>query len=167
MLFSMFILTILSIFIGYIFFDAFLGIGSLFFSNSIFILNFNYSILDAEFSLYYIKFLSLIFMFFGISLGFILYTIIYNNSYYIIFNVKLFYYIYYFFNKALYFDYILNNYFLNYILKLSYFNIYKYIEKGIFELFGPFFILNSFIKVYYFFNYFNKGLIYDYIFIIL
>ena len=66
MLIPMFILTICSIIVGYLFYDAFIGIGSLFLVNSVFINIDNYSILDAEFSLFFLKYLPLIFTFFGI-----------------------------------------------------------------------------------------------------
>jgi NADH-ubiquinone oxidoreductase chain 5 len=52
MTFSMFVLFFFSIFAGYIFNEAFIGIGSSFFGNSIFIFFNNFSIFDAEFSLF-------------------------------------------------------------------------------------------------------------------
>src|SRR4051812_38078967 len=164
MLFSMFILMICSIIIGYIFYDAFIGIGSTFLINSIFINISNYSILDAEFSLFFIKYLALIFTLLGIFSFFIINKFFFN--FYIIKN-RFFYNFYYFFNKALYFDYIFNNLILTYILNFSYYIIYKYIEKGIFELYGPIYIYYFINRLYYLLKYFNKGLIYDYIFIIL
>jgi NADH-ubiquinone oxidoreductase chain 5 len=164
MLIPMFVLTICSIFVGYIFFDAFIGIGSNFLISSIFVNINNYSILDAEFSLFFVKYISLIFMLLGISLFFFFNKFFFN---FFILKNRFFYNIYYFFNKALYFDYIFNNLFINYVLKFSYFNIYKYIEKGVFELYGPVYIYNFINKVYNYFKFFNKGLVYDYIFIIL
>lgn len=167
MLFSMFILMICSINIGYLFFDGFLGIGSLFLFNSIYTNLYNYSILDAEFSLFLIKYVSLIFMFLGLF-SFFFFNFFFFEYFFLLFlNNKIFYFIYYFFNKALYFDYILNNLFLIYIMKFSYLNIYKFIEKGIFELYGPIYVYLIINKLYLFFKYFNKGYIYNYIFIIL
>jgi len=78
MLFSMFILTFCSIFVGYLFYDAFIGIGSLFLINSIYINIINYSVLDAEFSLFFIKYVPLIFTFLGISLFFLINKFFFN-----------------------------------------------------------------------------------------
>jgi NADH-ubiquinone oxidoreductase chain 5 len=164
MLSSMFILTICSIIIGYIFYDAFIGIGSTFLVNSIFININNYSVLDAEFSLFFLKYLPLIFTLFGFFLFFFFNKYFFN--FYILKNRFTFNF-YYFFNKALYFDFIFNSLFIDYILKFSYYDIYKFIEKGIFELYGPVYIYKFINKFYNYLNFFNKGLVFDYIFVIL
>ncbi len=167
MLISMFILVFFSIFVGYVFYDAFLGIGSIFWSNAIYVSLLNYSILDAEFSLLFVKFIPLFFTFFGIIIFLIFYKYFFYFSFVLIFKVRFIYNLYYFFNKAFYFDYVLNKLFLDFLLKYSYMYIYKYIEKGFFEYFGPI-LLNKIIYIFYDrLSFFNSGLIYYYIFNIL
>lgn len=70
MFFPMFILFFFSIFIGYLFSEAFLGIGSFFLTNSIFVYIFNYSVFDVEFSLFFVKYMPLIISLLGIYLFF-------------------------------------------------------------------------------------------------
>jgi NADH:ubiquinone oxidoreductase subunit 5 (subunit L)/multisubunit Na+/H+ antiporter MnhA subunit len=167
MLIPMICLSFFSIVIGYIFYDSFLGIGSIFWNNSIFISLLHYTILDAEFSLFFIKFLPLIFTLLGIIFFFLLNKFMFNFLYKLIFLNKIFWYIFYFFNKALFFDNIINDYFISFILKISYLSIYKYIEKGILELFGPIIIYKMLYTLYFIIKKFNDGLIFNYIFIIL
>jgi NADH-ubiquinone oxidoreductase chain 5 len=167
MILPMSILSICSIFVGYLFYDSFLGIGSMFWGNSIYINLLNYSILDAEFSLFLIKFMPLIITLLGILSFFIINKFLWDFFFYYFFKNNYIWFIYYFFNKALFFDYIINNVFLNYLLKLSYFYVYKYIEKGVFEFFGPILIYIFFSKIYNELKFLNSGLIYNYIFLIL
>lgn len=133
---SLIFLSFLSIFIGYIFSDSFIGVGSLFI-NSLTFLNINkYLIFDVEFDLYFIKFLPLIISLFGMFLFFIFYNymniINYNNIYVIIFK---------FFNKAMLFDYFYNHFVIEGLLKFSYFNMYKKLEKGLFEYFSYIYVI--------------------------
>lgn len=167
MLIPMVLLSILSIIIGYIFFDSFLGIGNIFWSNSIYLNLLHYTNLDAEFSLFYMKYVPLIFTLFGIFFFFFFNKFFFNYSFYLLLNNFVFNKIYYFFNKSLYFDNILNNYFVILILKFSYLLIYKYVEKGIFELLGPIIIYKIINISNYILKFFNDGLVYNYIFIIL
>jgi len=167
MLIPMIFLAFCSMLVGYIFFDAFLGIGSLFWGNSIYVSLLNYSVLDAEFSLYLVKYIPLVFTLFGIISFFVFNKYFFLNSFFLLFKNRFLYNCYYFFNKALYFDFVFNSIFLNYLLKYSYNYVYKYIEKGIFEYLGPILIY----KIIYFLNYrlsqLNSGLVYNYIFLIL
>jgi hypothetical protein len=127
----------------------------------------NYSLLDAEFGLFFYKFVPLIITLCGISFFFIFNNYLFDYSFFLLLTNKLFLNIYYFFNKSLFFDYLFNNLFVNYILNYSYLNVYKYLEKGVFELYGPIFILDKLADFYVYLRYLNSGLIYFYIFLIL
>jgi proton-translocating NADH-quinone oxidoreductase chain L len=164
MLLAMLFLFFASILIGYLCFDAFLGLGSLFLINTVYINIVNYSIINAEFSLFFIKYIALFVTLFGIFLFFFFNKFFFN---YFFFKNNYFYNIYFFFNKAFFFDYIWNNIFLNNIFKYSFFYIYKYIEKGLFELYGPIYFIWYLNYFYNFFKLYNTGLIYNYIFFIL
>lgn len=139
------LLALFSIFFGFIFSDLFVGVGSDFFGNSLFIHPNNISIVEAEFSInYFIKLLPAIFSFIGaISALFI-----YNNSPEFIINLTnktLGRKIYSFLNGKYYFDVLYNHYIIRSGLKLSY-KISKEIDRGVIELLGPYGLTNSFLN---------------------
>jgi NADH-ubiquinone oxidoreductase chain 5 len=69
----LFILSIGSIFLGYLFKDMFIGMGSTFFGNSIYVLSENVNLIEAEFLHPIIKFTPVIFSIFGAILSLYLY----------------------------------------------------------------------------------------------
>jgi NADH-ubiquinone oxidoreductase chain 5 len=77
--FPLFFLCIGSIFFGYLFKDLFIGIGSQFFGNSIFILPKNYNMIDAEFLPLVIKMIPFFFSLCGIGFSFLINYYFYNN----------------------------------------------------------------------------------------
>jgi NADH-ubiquinone oxidoreductase chain 5 len=167
MLIAMVVLSFFSIFVGYVFFDSFLGIGSVFWSNSIYIFINNYTILDAEFSLFFVKYIPLLFTILGVLFFFFFNKYLFEFSFYLVLTKKKIRNIYYFFNKSIYFDNIFNSYFLKYIMEFSYSYIYKYVEKGVLEVLGPIFVYRLFTSLYKYIKIFNDGLIFNYIFIII
>ena len=138
----LFILALFSIFFGFIFSDLFVGIGSDFFGNSLFIHPKNISLIEAEFSLpLIIKLLPAILSLLGATLAIFLY----NYSSQIIINITETYLgrkIYTFLNGKYFFDIIYNNYFITEGLKLGY-NISKILDKGVIELIGPYGLSSS------------------------
>lgn len=147
------ILSLFSIFFGYIFSDMFVGMGSDFFGNSLFIHPNNITLVEAEYSLnLFIKLLPTILSFLGSAIGLILY----NHSPYLlsVFNeYKLIKNLYRFLNGKYYFDVIYNNYIFSNGFKLGY-TISKKLDRGVIELVGPhglsslfFFISNKISKL--------------------
>jgi NADH-ubiquinone oxidoreductase chain 5 len=133
----LFILSLFSILFGYIFSDLFLGVGSAFFGNSLFIHPNNISIIEAEFSLpIFIKLLPAIFSLLGASLAIFLY---HKNSEFIInfTETSVGRKIYTFLNGKYFFDVIYNNYFISGGLNLGY-SISKVLDRGVIELLGPY-----------------------------
>jgi len=133
----LFILSLFSIFFGYIFSDLFVGVGSDFFSNSLFIHPNNISIIEAEFSLGIgIKLLPAVFSLFGAIFAIILYNkypeIIINLT-----STSLGRKIYTFLNGKYLFDIIYNNYIIFSSLQVGYI-ISKNIDRGVIELLGPY-----------------------------
>ena len=131
----LFILSVASIFFGYIFSDLFVGIGTDFFGNAIFIHPNNIFLVEAEFSLNpFIKLLPAIFSFIGAISAYILYNFIPNSlvSYFPKFKL-----IYDFLNGKYYFDVIYNKFIVIFGFNLG-FKISKEIDRGIIELFGPY-----------------------------
>lgn len=136
-LLPLFILSILSIFIGYIFSDIFVGIGSDYLNNSIYIKYEHFNNIETEFIHPFLKNLPLIFTFLGLILSYyFFYSFNINNkkNNYVIFKIKQ--KLYEMFYNAGFF-----NFFYNKLYVLAFSNFYKinvkYIEKGFFEIFGP------------------------------
>lgn len=140
----LFILALFSIFFGYVFSDLFVGVGSDFFGNAIFIHPRNISIIEAEFSLPLIikllpAFLSLI----GASLAVFIYHSK-NGSQFIIglTDTTLGKKVYTFLNGKYLFDVVYNNFIIAGGLNIGYL-ISKLLDRGVIELIGPYGLSNT------------------------
>ena len=133
------ILSFLSVFVGYMFYDLFLGLGSNFFEGSICLFNDSiqeFAILKKynEFLIVYpIKILPLFYTLFSV---FFIFQIFYYNAYmaYICLFNNLFYSIYVFFNQAWFLNY-LNKYIMSTLFNLSVY--FYYFDKSVLEWYGP------------------------------
>lgn len=163
---SLLVLAICSIFIGYLFFELFIGMGSNFFNNSLYINYLNETNLNSEFSLFIMKYVPLLLTIMSI-IFFCLYIFFYKNLYFYFFEKSIFLKFYKLSNKAFYFDIIYNDLFFLKFLELSYFKMYKYVEKGFLSYFLVNFVKNCLLNIYNVFVKVYSGLIYDYIFLIL
>ena len=135
-IFPLFVLALFSIFFGFVFSDLFVGVGSDFFGNSLFIHPNNISIIEAEFSLpILIKLLPSIFSLIGASLAVILY---HKSPIFLIelTETSLGRKIYTFLNGKYFFDVVYNNYIVSVGLQLGY-TISKVLDRGVIELLGP------------------------------
>lgn len=137
----LFILALFSIGFGYIGSDLFVGVGTDFFANSIFIHPNNVTIIEAEFSMNpIVKQLPLIFTIIGATSAFIIYnymptiTVDITESY-------LGRRVYSFLNGKYYFDIVYNNYIIGFGLKLGYI-VSKVLDRGVIELVGPYGLSN-------------------------
>jgi NADH-ubiquinone oxidoreductase chain 5 len=131
------ILSLFSIFFGYIFSDLFVGIGTDYFGNAIFIQPNNISLIEAEYSLNkFIKLLPTIISILGATSAIYLYHI--NPEFIIsLTNNKLGRKIYTFLNGKYLFDIVYNNYIITPGLKIGYI-ISKILDRGVVELVGPY-----------------------------
>ena len=126
-----------SIFIGYISKDLFVGLGSNFWNNSIYIHPLNNQMIDAEFLPTFFKILPVIFSFSGLFGAFYLYFFKFKFLY----NLKISKYglvFYNFLNRKWYFDKIYSEFITQYILQIGYTFTYKMIDKGLIEMCGPY-----------------------------
>nr|YP_010117992.1 NADH dehydrogenase subunit 5 [Phytophthora captiosa]QPN54003.1 NADH dehydrogenase subunit 5 [Phytophthora captiosa] len=126
-----------SIFIGYISKDMFVGLGSDFWNNSIYINPLNNQMIDAEFLPTFFKLLPVILSFCGLFSAFYLYFFKFKFLY----NLKISkygLYFYNFLNRKWYFDKIYYEFINQYILKIGYDFTYKMIDKGLIEMCGPY-----------------------------
>ena len=133
----LFLLSLFSILFGFVFSDLFVGVGSDFFGNSLFIHPNNISLIEAEFSLpIFIKLLPVILSLLGASLALLLY---HNNPEFVISLTEniLGRKIYTFLNGKYLFDVIYNQYIIAGGLQLGYY-ISKVLDRGVIELIGPY-----------------------------
>ena len=142
----LFFLIILSLLIGFISKDLFVGLGSPFFINSIYIEPQNYIKTDSEFISYKFKIIPLLLTILGGTSAF--FISLYNINFFIKTNQN--YFILAFINfllKKWYFDKIYNQYFGLNSLNISYILTYKDIDRGFLEFLGPFTIVNKMQKI--------------------
>ena len=128
------ILCIGSMFSGYFCRDMFLGAGSDFFRQTIFVLPKHLTIVDAEFIPAFYKLLPLIFATSGLVLAF--FVMHFFSIYYSEFWKKQ-RSLYFFLLKKWYFDTIYNKFITLPLLKTCFSVFFKIIDKGIIELLGP------------------------------
>jgi NADH-ubiquinone oxidoreductase chain 5 len=133
----LFILSFGSIFVGYIFKDMFIGIGSIFLNDSIgYNTQINYNaLIEAEFLFVGIKLLPIIFSILSGIIALILYNYYPEYTYFIGNNYLI--NIYKFFNKKWYFDLIYNRIIVKFILDFGYFITFKMLDRGLIEFIGP------------------------------
>ena len=147
------ILSVLSILIGYLTKDLFIGFGTQFWGSSIFINPQNYLLLDIEFINLFYKLFPLIVTLLGIFSAYFLYS--YELlSFLKVKKTKLFKVIYNFISKKWFFDRMYNQFVSQNFLYLSYSLSYKDLDRGLLEILGPvgiiktLNILNKYLKTY-------------------
>jgi NADH-ubiquinone oxidoreductase chain 5 len=129
-------LSFFSIFIGYFFKDMFVGLGTDFWGNSIYVLPQNVLLLEAEFLDTSIKIFPVCLSLLGATSAFILYNFYFKILY--LFKMSLIgRNIYIFFNRKWFFDKIYNYVLAHNILTWSYVYTYQNLDRGLFELIGP------------------------------
>jgi proton-translocating NADH-quinone oxidoreductase chain L len=155
------ILALGSIFIGYLTKDMFIGLGSNFWNNAIYIQPQNMQMIDAEFLPTIFKLLPVLFSIFGLCLAFILYH--FNFKFFYQFKISKFgLFFYNFLNKKWFFDKIYYEFINQKILNISYNITYKLIDKGFIEFFGPYGLLYLFSNWSKKITYLQTGYIYHY-----
>ena len=132
----LFILAFPSIFIGYLSRDLFIGLGTGFWNNAIFVFPTNLNMIDAEFANQFFRLLPLCLSLTGASLALILYNFAAKDLYLLKTSVigrK----IYTFLNRKWFFDKFYNEYMNQALLVFGYHVSYKTIDRGIIEMVGP------------------------------
>jgi NADH-ubiquinone oxidoreductase chain 5 len=135
--FILIILCFFSIFFGYLTHDLYIGIGSDFFNNSIFVLPNKVTLIDSEFIPFYIKNIPLLFTLLGIALSLLInvkFSLFFTRCF---IKKKNYYYLYNFINKKFFFDKIYNYFIAKSILNFSYEITFKLIDKFFLENLGP------------------------------
>jgi len=157
----LFVLVFPSIFIGYLSRDLFIGLGSGFWNNAIFIFPTNLNIIDAEFAPQFFKLLPVCLSITGASLALFFYTFSSKDLYLLktsIIGRKL----YNFLNKKWFFDKVYNEYLNQVFLKFGYHVSYKTIDRGFIEMVGPFGLSKTVFKKSQSLSNLQTGSVYDY-----
>jgi proton-translocating NADH-quinone oxidoreductase chain L len=160
------LLTVFSIFIGYLTKDLFIGFGSPFWNNAIFILPNNNLSVDIEFISLFPKLLPLLLTIIGALFAYCLYAF-YVNKFFILKNSIQFKELYTFLNRRWYFDRIYNQFVSQSILSSGFLFFYKEIDRGLLEQFGPFGIIQIFKEVSKNLKSTQNGGVFHYVFIFL
>ena len=161
----LFILSLLSISIGFLTKEMFIGFGTDFWNGAIFILPQNYLLSDIEFISLFNKQLPLIFTISGTCFAYFLYSLNLNTY----FNVKKTstYKIFYnFLSRKWYFDRFYNQIIGQNVLYYSYVFSYQNIDRGIIEALGPSGIINNVRNTYTIVKNYQSGSIFHYLFMI-
>jgi NADH-ubiquinone oxidoreductase chain 5 len=159
----LFLLTFISILVGYLIKDIVIGFGTSYWNSSIFIKPSNYFLYDIEFLNILIKLIPLIFTFFGIILAFYLY----NEKIFTYFDKKINSFITYFtinfLNKKWYFDRFYNQFIVDNVLFVSFSYFYKAVDRGLIEEFGPVGFSNAIYNLVNFIKSYQDGIIFSYL----
>ena len=164
--FTLAVLSIPSIFIGYYLKDMIVGVGSPFFSTAIMVNPSNMNLFDAEFIPLFYKTLPVNLSIFGFSLALFLY--IFQSKF--LFKIKTSLVgnkMYNFLNRKWFFDKIYNEYLGQFFFKFGYSISYKFIDRGIFEILGPTGLSSMALNIGNKFHKMQSGFIYHYTLIIL
>ena len=158
----LFLLSILSVIIGYLSKEFFIGFGTNFWWNSIFILPTNYTLVDIEFLPLFFKIQPLLYTLAGIFSASFLYSFGLKN-FFIFKKTIIFKSLYNFFNRKWYFDKLLNIFISTPLLDTSYKYTYRTIDRGLVEKVGPWGIIQAIQSLLYYLRSFQTGYVYNYL----
>ena len=162
--FPLFVLIFGSVFFGYLFKDAIIGVGSSFFNHALFVAPNHLNVFFGEFLPTSIKLFPTILAFLGMISSFIFYK--YNSIY--LFNIKQHYIgrsLYIFFNKKWFFDKVYTEIVGQSGLRFAYDISYRLLDRGILEILGPFGLSHTISSIN--FSRFSSGHLFHYMFVIL
>ena len=137
MIFPLIILTFGSIFVGFMTKDFFIGLGSNFWNNAIFILPTHLFYIEAEFLPIKIKWLPFILSIMGILMASLINIFNYNFYYFNKVNLGLSFFSF-LINKKWYIDILHNRILVKFFLNFGYLISFKLLDRGFIELAGPF-----------------------------
>ena len=162
----LFLLSIGSIFIGFITKDMMIGLGTDFWGNSLFVLPENAFILEAEFIDTSVKLIPLVLSLSGAFLAFLLY----NFGSDMLFDLKtsnIGIKLYTFLNRKWFFDKVYNEVITQNLLVFAYKQTYQNLDRGIIELFGPHGISTSIYTKSNKISQIKVGFLFHYLFVLL
>jgi NADH-ubiquinone oxidoreductase chain 5 len=155
------ILSVPSIFIGYLSRDLFIGLGSPFWNGALFVMPSNLNAIDAEFIPHFFKLLPVGLSLTGATFALVLYTFSSKGLYVLKTSVtgrK----IYNFLNRKWFFDKVYNECISQTALSFGYFISYKTIDRGIIEMLGPWGLSKTVLSQTSTLSRLQTGLVFDY-----
>jgi NADH-ubiquinone oxidoreductase chain 5 len=162
--FPLLILALLSILVGYITKELFIGFGTNFWGSSLFTDPINYYLLDVEFIFLFYKLMPLILTVLGASCSFFLYSL--NvESYYEIKKTPSFKIFFNFLSRKWYFDRLYNQFAGQNVLYYGYEFCYKDIDRGIIERIGPIGLIDTITNIFNSLRKYQSGNIFHYLLI--
>lgn len=165
MILPLIILSLFSLFLGFLTKDIFIGLGTPFWNNSVYISPFNSITLDSEFIPLYIKWLPFLISLFGSFISIYFYHL-FPSFFFLYINKSFIVFIYSFFNKKWFFDKIQNDLFVSLLIKSGFNITYKIIDKGLLEFCGPLGFSRYIVLLSQQISYIESGIINQYAFII-
>ncbi len=161
MAFPLLFLAFGSLFVGYLAKDMMIGLGSNFWSNSVFVLPRNLVLLESEFIPQSDKFLPFYFTLGGAFLAYLVnYAKVFQS--YKLKTTQLGKNFYYFLNKRWFFDKVYNDYIVVSAFHFGYNISFKTLDKGTFEILGPSGISRTVENATQYFSKLQSGMIYHY-----
>jgi len=159
----LFLLCLLSISIGFLSKDIFIGFGTNFWNGSLFIQPNNYLLLDIEFIDLFYKLIPFILTLLGVFFAYFLY---FQNLdvFFILKQNEIFKLCYNFLNRKWYYDRLYNQFIGQNALVFSYFFTYKTLDRGIVEILGPSGIIDTIKQTSISFKSYQTGNIFHYLF---
>ena len=162
--FPLFILSTITVVLGFLTRDLFIGFGTHFWGQSIFVLPQNYVLSDIEFIPLYYKLLPLNISILGTFFSYFLYSFD-LSTFYSIKKLRNFRVFYNFLSKKWYFDRIYNQIFVQSTLHIGYHYTYKEIDRGLIEKIGPSGVVECTKYVSKLFAFLQTGLLFHYLFL--
>jgi NADH-ubiquinone oxidoreductase chain 5 len=162
----LFILSLGSIFIGYLTKDMIIGVGTDFWGNALFTHPQNLTMLEAEFIPHYIKLTPVILSNLGAISAFILYKN-FSTELYSMKKTDLGRGLYTFLNRKWFFDKVYNEFISQEVLSIGYNTTYKLVDRGLFEFLGPLGITRTVWQNGRLFTGMQTGFVYHYTFVML
>lgn len=163
MAFPLGMLSIGSIFIGYLSRDMMIGAGTPFWGNALFSLSSTHNILESECLSASIKMIPVMFSLTGTFSAFLCYLFFFKNLY-VMRDIKFGRQLYTFLNRKWFFDKVYNELISQPTLQFAYVNAYQETDRGILEYFGPY-GFGLFLSTWRnHFGYFEFSMIFHYLF---
>jgi NADH:ubiquinone oxidoreductase subunit 5 (subunit L)/multisubunit Na+/H+ antiporter MnhA subunit len=160
MLISCVILFFSSCFFGFVFYDLFLGLGSIFWFSSFVGFEFYYYFFDLSFVSLFLQNSVFFFLVFGFIFGFLFNVFVFPHFFFI---GEFFWSFYSFFCGRFYFDYVYN-FFVDFVFKCFVFFVFD-VDKGFLEFFGPYGVNYALSKISEFFICLQSGHLFHYFFL--
>ncbi len=159
----LFLLCIMSMFVGFLSKDILIGFGSDFWGSSLWINPSNYLLLDIEFLNSKYKSIPFIVTLLGFFAAFFIYNQ-YIHKFFSIKKTNWFKYFYTFFNKKWFFDRIYTQFFNQNIMDSSFKFYYKQVDRGLLEKIGPTGIVNQVLFLVKFINKTQSSFVLNYLY---